>query len=372
MPRARTGGLLVLADGTTFSGTSVGASGVATGEVVFNTSMTGYQEIATDPSYARQIVTMTAPHIGNYGVAAVDDQAPRPFCEGFVTRSMTARVSNWRSEGAFAEWLAGRGVVALSDVDTRRLTRHIRDRGAMPGVIASDGTHQELLDLAASAPGIEGVDLASTVTTEAAYVVEPETPWGRIVAIDLGIKRRIIDELVGRGLSTHVVPAQTTASEILALDPDGVFVSNGPGDPGPLVDATQTLRALLGKRPIFGICLGHQVLALALGATTFKLPFGHHGGNHPVRRISDGRVQITAQNHGFAVALGTEPLDMFPSQHGPVEATHLNLNDHTIEGLACRDANVSSIQFHPEAAPGPTDGRQLFDEFAEVVAAEAG
>jgi carbamoyl-phosphate synthase small subunit len=360
--------MLVLADGATFGGTSIGASGVGIGEVVFNTSMTGYQEIVSDPSYARQIVTMTSPHIGNYGINATDEQADRPYCTGLVSRSMTLSPSNWRAEGSLPDWLVEKRVVALTDVDTRRLTRHIRDRGAMPGVIASDGTVRELRDLAASAPKIEGIDLASTVTTGAAYLVEPERPpLGRVVAIDLGIKRRIIGELVGRGLVTHVVPAASTAADILALDPDGVLVSNGPGDPEPLTGVVEVLRTLLGELPILGICLGHQVLGLALGARTFKLPFGHHGGNHPVRRTSDNRVQITAQNHGFAVDLGLEPDRGFTSEYGPVEVTHTNLNDGTVEGLACREANAFSVQYHPEAAPGPNDARRLFDEFANVI-----
>lgn len=373
MKWARTPGTLVLADGTTFSGHSIGAPGVATGEVVFNTSMTGYQEIATDPSYSGQIVTMTSPHIGNYGITADDEQASRSHCVGFIARSITARPSNWRAEGPFLGWLQETGVVALTDVDTRRLTRHIRAHGAMPGVIASEGTIGELRDLAASAPRMEGADLASAVSTESAYVVESEREQlGRVVAIDLGIKRRIIQELAGRGLVTHVVPAGSSAADILALDPDGVFVSNGPGDPEPLTSVVETLRSLLGEVPVFGVCLGHQVLGLAFGATTYKLPFGHHGGNHPVRRSRDGRVQITAQNHGFAVDLGTEPGRELASEYGSVAVTHTNLNDNTVEGLACREANAFSVQFHPEAAPGPNDARELFDEFARAVSRGTG
>jgi carbamoyl-phosphate synthase small subunit len=364
----QTQGALVLADGTTFAGASVGASGFATGEVVFNTAMTGYQEIVTDPSYARQIVTLTSPHIGNYGVAAPDDQAPGPFCTGLITRAMTHRPSSWRAEASLPDWLEANGVIALTDIDTRRLTRHIRTHGAMPGVIASDGTQQELREMAAAAPHIEGVDLATTVTTAAAYLAEPNGPGrGRVVAIDLGIKRRIVEELTGRGLATHVVPAGTSAAEILALEPDGVFVSNGPGDPEPLTGVVTTLQALLGQRPLFGICLGHQVLGLALGAKTYKLPFGHHGGNHPVRRTRDGAVQITAQNHGFAVDTGRPPGDGFDSDFGPVEVTHINLNDKTVEGLSCRDVDAFSVQYHPEAAPGPNDAKHLFDEFAALV-----
>lgn len=239
----------------------------------------------------------------------------------------------------------------------------------MPGVISADGTVGELQDLAAGLPGIEGVDLASEVSTKTSYKVMPEgASRGQVVAIDLGIKRRIIEDLTGRGLVVHVVPAATSAADILSLQPDGLVVSNGPGDPQPLVDAVATLRELLGQLPILGICLGHQVLGIALGATTFKLPFGHHGGNHPVRRNSDGRVQITAQNHGFAVNVGTDAAGL-TSEYGPVQVTHVNLNDRTVEGLRCREANAYSVQFHPEAAPGPNDSNALFDGFADTVSA---
>lgn len=367
----RNQGALVLADGTTFAGVSVGATGIATGEVVFNTAMAGYQEILTDPSYAQQIVTLTSPHIGNYGVASLDDQAAQPFCTGLITRSISRRPSNWRAESDLVTWLETKGIIALTDVDTRRLTRHIRTHGAMPGAISSDCTHPELREIAAAAPHIVGMDLATTVTTDTAYVVEPAGPSrGRVVAIDLGIKRRIIEELAGRGLTTHVVPASTTAADILALDPDGVFVSNGPGDPEPLAGVVATLRSLLGRKPLFGICLGHQVLGLALGAQTFKLPFGHHGGNHPVKRTRDGRVYITAQNHGFAVDTGKPLEDGFTSDFGDVEITHVNLNDNTVEGLSCKDITAFSVQYHPEAAPGPNDAKHLFDDFAATISGQ--
>ena len=297
-------GALVLADGTVFSGTAVGAPGVATGEVVFNTAMTGYQEIATDPSYAGQIVTMTAPHIGNYGTNGRDDQADRPFCTGLVVRSMARRDSSWRSQASFGDWLRATGTVALADVDTRRLTRHLRAHGAMPGAIGADVSTTELADAAGSAPSMEGRDLTQAVTTNRPYLVSPlGEVRARVVAIDFGMKRDIATALTDRGCEVHVVPAGTTTEAILALDPSGVFLSNGPGDPEPVTRGVATVRALLGKTPLMGICLGHQILGLALGARTYKLPFGHHGGNHPVRRLADGHVAITAQNHGFAVDL---------------------------------------------------------------------
>ena len=382
-------GILVTADGAVFRGVSVGVDGVATGELVFNTAMTGYQEILTDPSYAGQVVVMTASHIGNYGVTGYDDQSLRPAASGMVVRSLSGRHSNWRAEGSFASLLNRHGLVALSEIDTRRLTRHVRDRGAMPVAIGGDIDESELAVMAASAPRMEGRELASMVSTPEPYSV-PATGdrIGSVVAIDLGMKKDISRQLAARGLDVHVVPASTSARDILAHKPDGVFVSNGPGDPEPLVATTATLAGLLGEVAVFGICLGHQVLGLALGASTYKLPFGHHGGNHPVRRLADGKVSITSQNHGFAVDLwsltdrarpersglaqaGLVTTGLLPDTvetiFGPVVATHQNLNDGTLEGMACVDLPAFSVQYHPEAAPGPRDAMGLFDEFVELM-----
>lgn len=377
-------GLLVTADGAVFEGSSVGADGIATGEAVFNTSMTGYQEILTDPSYAGQVVVMTSPHQGNYGVTALDAQQRRPSAAGFVMRSLSRRHSNWRAEGSLASYLAGHDVVALADIDTRRLTRHLRERGAMPVAIGAGADLAELKAAAETAPRMEGLDLATGVSTPEPYTRDAiGERVGSVAAIDLGMKADIVANLTRRGLDMTVVPAGTGSGEILDLDVDGVFVSNGPGDPEPLEATVATLRGLLGRIPIFGICLGHQVLGLALGADTFKLPFGHHGGNHPVRRLLDGRVEVTAQNHGFAVDLWTlttdeppprQPLvqrDLLParvdSAFGTVVPTHQNLNDGTLEGLRCLDAPAFSVQYHPEAAPGPHDAMHLFDEFVALM-----
>ena len=376
--------LLVTADGAVFQGRSVGAAGMATGELVFNTAMSGYQEVLTDPSYAGQVVVMTSPHIGNYGVTSLDDQASRPAASGLVVRSLSRRESSWRAEGSLVEMLIRQGIVALADLDTRRLTRHIRQHGAMPIAMGAGFDEKTLAAAAAAAPRMEGQDLASTVTTQQPYRVAPVgDSRGLVVAIDLGIKRDILTQMADRGLAVEVVPAGVTADEVLALSPSGVFISNGPGDPEPLTTAITTLGGLLGRVPVFGICLGHQLLGLALGATTYKLPFGHHGGNHPVRRLSDGQVAITSQNHGFAVDLwaltnreaplreGLVDPGLLPAivttSHGPVAATHQNLNDGTLEGLACLDIPAFGVQYHPEAAPGPRDAVGLFDEFVSMM-----
>jgi carbamoyl-phosphate synthase small subunit len=359
--------LLVLTDGTAFEGEALGATpanGIATGEVVFNTVLSGYQEVLSDPSYAGQIITFTYPHIGNYGVTASDDESRQPFCRGVVVRELARRRSNWRATEDLDEWLARHGVPGIGGVDTRRLTRHIRDTGAMPGAFgalgaAPDGSTVDEAALEAAAvaePGTDGVDLVGQVTTAEPYTVAGG-PF-RVVAYDFGIKTTILRHLSGIA-TVEVVPASTPAVEVLAREPDGVFLSNGPGDPATVSYGVDAIRSLLGEVPVFGICLGHQLLATALGGTTTKLPFGHHGGNHPVRRLSDGAVEITSQNHNFAVAEGS--IDR-------AEVTHLNLNDGVIEGIRATDVPAFSVQHHPEAGPGPHDSAYLFDEFAELMA----
>ncbi len=378
--------LAVTADGAVFRGRSVGVDGMTTGEVVFNTAMSGYQEIFSDPSYAGQVVVMTAPHIGNYGTAPQDDQSSRIFASGVVMRSLSRRESNWRSTGTLADYLTSHDLVALADIDTRRLTRHIRDKGAQPIAMGAGVTEAELREAAQSAPSMTGQDLASGVSTTIEYRVDFDgESRGHVVAIDLGIKREIVLNLVSRGFDVTVVPANTTGAEIMGHNPTGVFLSNGPGDPEPLARPIATIESLLGKVPVFGICLGHQLLGLALGAATYKLPFGHHGGNHPVMRLADRRVEITSQNHGFAVdpwSMTTEnAVRMTPgelagphllpqameSPYGRVVASHQNLNDGTLEGLRCLDVAAFSVQYHPEAAPGPHDALGLFDDFVAVM-----
>jgi carbamoyl-phosphate synthase small subunit len=344
-------GLLVLADGTMFEG-EAHSGGIATGEVVFNTVLSGYQEVITDASYAGQIVCFTYPHIGNYGVTPEDDESDRPRCRGVIARSMTARPSNWRATESLPTWLGRHETPVLTGIDTRRLTRHLRDAGSMCGAFGPAADEAALRAAAKAEPGTEGVDLVSEVTARDGYV-RGDGPL-RVVAYDLGIKRNIVRELA-RMATVEVVPAGTSAEAVLARRPDGVFLSNGPGDP----DAVNVdLCGLVGTVPVFGICLGHQLLARALGGRTYKLTFGHHGGNHPVRRLATGRVEITSQNHNFAVVEGSVPA---------ADTTHVNLNDGVIEGIACRDVPAFSVQYHPEAGPGPHDARYLFEEFRALM-----
>jgi len=358
-------GLLVLADGETFEGEVLGGDGIATGEVVFNTVLTGYQEVISDPSYAGQIITFTYPHIGNYGVTTADDEARRPFCRGVIVREPARRRSSWRSEDDLGTWLARHGIPALGGVDTRRLTRHLRDRGAVPGAFGALGSttpdgavvdEAALLAAALAEPGTAGVDLVAEVSTPEPYTVG-DGPR-RVVAYDLGIKTTILRHL-GRIATVEVVPASTPAADVLARDPDGVFLSNGPGDPEVLDGVVASVKEMLGEVPIFGICLGNQVMGLAVGADTVKLPFGHHGGNHPVREVATGRIEITSQNHNFAVDADTLPT-------GAV-LTHVNLNDGVCEGFALPAERAFSVQHHPEAGPGPHDAAHLFDRFAELM-----
>lgn len=351
--------VLVLRDGTMFEGDAIGATpvdGVSTGEVVFNTVMTGYQEVITDPSYAGQIITFTYPHIGNYGVNASDSESRGSFCRGVIIRDPARRASNHRSEGELSDFLVEQGIAGIAGIDTRRLTRHIRDLGAMPGAFGT--ADEDILTAAAQAePGTDGIDLVSTVTCERPYTVASSGGPRRIIAMDFGIKSSIVDQLRELG-TVEVVPATTSAEEVMALDPDGVFLSNGPGDPEPLGHIRDTIGSLLGQVPVFGICLGHQLLAGTLGARTFKLPFGHHGGNQPVQRLSDNKVEITSQNHNFAVDADSLV---------DAELTHINLNDNTVQGLRCTTVPAFSVQYHPEASPGPHDSRYLFAEFDQLM-----
>ncbi|MEX0665232.1 MAG: glutamine-hydrolyzing carbamoyl-phosphate synthase small subunit [Acidimicrobiia bacterium] len=352
--------LLVLRDGTTFEGMAIGAvptGGVATGEVVFNTALSGYQEILSDPSYAGQMIVFTYPHIGNYGVNDHDLESRRPFCRGVIVRDLARRASSWRATGDLATFLERHGVPGITGIDTRRLTRHLREVGAMPGAI---GTDEALVRAAASgAEGTDGIDLVAEVTTPDAYSVgDPDSPFS-VVAYDFGIKSTILRRLDAAGCRVEVVPASTSAADVLARSPDGVFLSNGPGDPAAVRGAAEHVAALLGAVPVFGICLGHQILGRALGATTTKLRFGHHGANHPVRNESTGRVEITSQNHNYVVQADTVP--------GGADVTHVNLNDGTVEGLRVRGVPAFSVQHHPEAGPGPHDAAYLFAEFTDLM-----
>ncbi len=380
--------LLALEDGLVFTGEAFGADGTIAGEVCFNTGMTGYQEVLTDPSYHGQIVTMTSVQIGNTGVNRFDDQSVKPWVAGFVVRDMASTHSSWRAEGSLDAYLKRHGVPGIAEIDTRRITRHIRTKGAMRGALSTEISRgDELVDVARSSPSMVGRDLATEVTTSDPYewgineldlragsgyaAGSESSPASRqllddhsgrrfkVAAFDYGIKRNILDLLVSSGCDVTVLPATTAADEVLAGGYDGVFLSNGPGDPEPVAYGIETVGRLIGRVPVFGICLGHQILGLALGGRTFKLPFGHRGSNHPVKRLDHPRIEITCQNHGFAV----DPDSLHATEAG---LTHVNLNDQTVEGLAVPGV-CYSVQYHPEAGPGPHDSRYLFAQFRELM-----
>lgn len=354
---------VLLEDGVWFPGTTHGPVAPAFGEVVFTTNLTGYQETFTDPSYMGQIVVMTAPMIGNYGINNADMESRKPQVRGVVVRELSRRPSNWRATGSLADWLAAAGIPVIEGVDTRQLTRHIRSRGAMRGVIAEGTAPTEALRASLEAsPSMVGQELASKASVERAYAAGGEGP--HVVAFDFGMKRNIVDMLVAAGCRVTVVPAEATADEVLALKPDGIFLSNGPGDPEAIGYAIETIATLTGSgTPTFGICLGHQLLGLAFGGRTVKMPYGHRGGNHPVRDMATGKVLITAQNHGFALAGGLDGVPGAPD----LEVTHLNLNDGTVEGIRHKQLPVFAVQYHPEAAPGPHDAYPHFEEFLELM-----
>ncbi len=372
--------LLALEDGSLFHGTSIGMAGSTVGEVVFNTAMTGYQEILTDPSYARQIVTLTYPHIGNTGVNHEDEESSALHAAGLVIRDLPLRLSNWRSEESLQDYLQRHACVAIADIDTRRLTRILREKGAQNGcIMAGDIDTDKALELARGFAGLKGMDLAKEVTThqpyewaqgtwtledglpEAPHPIDEKLPW-HVVAYDFGVKRNILRMLVDRGCRITVVPAQTPASEVLALQPDGVFLSNGPGDPEPCDYAIRAIQEITGRNiPVFGICLGHQLLSLASGAKTVKMKFGHHGANHPVQDLASGRVMISSQNHGFAVDEDSLPAHL--------AATHRSLFDGSLQGVERKDCPAFSFQGHPEASPGPHDVAPLFDRFVAMIEA---
>jgi len=368
--------ILALEDGRVFRGKGYGAKGECYGEVVFNTSITGYQEIFTDPSYAGQIVVLTNPQIGNYGTNPDDNEATRPYIEGLIVREFSKVSSNWRSQQVAEEYLEQFKIPVLAEIDTRALVRHLRERGVMRGVISTIETDSEkLVAKARSIPKMDGTDLAKVVTTNRPYVWEigershePVEVVGmkdlperfHVVAYDFGIKHNILRKLRSEGCRVTVVPAQTLAEDVLALKPDGIFLSNGPGDPEPCTYAVDNIRRLMGRQPIFGICLGHQLVGLALGGKTYKMKFGHHGANHPVKQLRTGKVEITAHNHNFAV----DP-DSLPESE--VELTHMNLNDSTLEGMRHRNLPLFSVQYHPEASPGPHDSHYLFKDFVKLM-----
>jgi carbamoyl-phosphate synthase small subunit len=378
--------ILALEDGRIFEGESFGASGTQVGEVCFNTSMTGYQEVLTDPSYRGQIVAMTYPLIGNYGTNALDQESREPHVRGFVIEELSEVPSNWRSELSLEDYLARWNIPGVQGIDTRALTRHLRERGAMKACLTTEAlSEKEAVARASEGEGVIGMDYVREVTTPAPYQWDPDDKlsgvWAvasgsteevfrqalppvrhRVVAYDFGIKENILRRLRQNGFGVTVLPATATAEEVLALNPDGVFLSNGPGDPEAVEYAHESLRGLLGKKPIFGICLGHQILGFAVGGRTFKLKFGHRGGNQPVKDLRTGKVAITSQNHGFAVDANSLPKEM--------EVTHINLNDGTVEGMRHRELPVFSVQYHPEAAPGPHDASYFFSQFAELIEKE--
>jgi carbamoyl-phosphate synthase small subunit len=370
--------VLVLRDGRVFRGRALGAVGETSGEVIFNTAMSGYQEVLTDPSYRGQIVAMTYPLIGNYGINEEDVESRRPWVNGFIVKEASAAPSSWRGRMGLAEYLASHGIVAIQGIDTRALTRHLRDHGAQDGIISSTGEDvARLIERARGLQGLVGRDLVREVTVDQPFTWR-EGAWDlvrgyqaapasqcTVVAFDAGIKLNILRQLASTGCAVTVVPAATPAAAVLERKPDGVFLSNGPGDPEAVPYLVDTVRELIGKVPVFGICLGHQILGLAAGGRTYKLPFGHHGANHPVKDLTTGKVEITSQNHGFAV----DPTSV--AAHG-WEPSHVNLNDNTCEGLRHREWPVFSVQYHPEASPGPHDANYLFHRFRDLMRSKGG